>query len=611
MPTFIRLTDYNSSEEKEKGFFDPKNRYVAKQEDFEKIPGNPIAYWVSDRFKEIFEKSKQLGKISEIFQGMITGNNENFLKLWFEINHKTIGLHINIEENINVINQYWIPYNKGGEFRRWYGNHEFVLNWQNRGRDLTRNRIKNKHLWLKKGINWSFISSSYFSVRYFDDGYFFDVSSSSLFPGDNKLKYITGFLNTKLSSFFLNILAPTINFQVEDLINIPIIFSTYESTKQKIDKLTQECIDISKEDWDSRETSWDFRTNELVRIMNYEFLMLNESKKNNSKFKTQNLTLEAIYNRYCEYWKEKFFKLHSNEEELNRLFIDIYELQDELTPDVPLEDITILKQETKIVDSKLVFNKDEIVKQFISYAVGCMFGRYSLDHEGLHIADMGVSIEEANSKFNIQNSTFTIDDDNIIPVFEFDFFADDIVSRFKEFLKITFSEKTLYENLSFIADALGKKSSESDEDAIRRYFHKEFYVDHVRRYKKRPIYWMFSSNPKGAGAFNVLIYMHRYYPGIVAKIRTDYLHPYIDKIEFEKNRLQQSIDNDVLSGQTLKKAQNTIDKIEKYLIELREYDVRLKHYADKMLKIDLDDGVKVNYCKFQDILVVFDNKLCK
>jgi len=604
MPTFIKLTDYNSSEEKEKGFFDPKNRYVAKQEDFGKIPGSPIAYWVSDRIIDIFEKSNKLDDVTD-FTGSqnITADNDKFLRYIWEVDCRKVG-----------INRMWVLYSKGGEFRKWYGNKEYLINWSTEARDFyaknpTSNLLDKKY-WYRKGISYSAVTMGKLSFRKMQD-HIFDKGGPTLFVKDDQyFNFLGAFLNSNLIDTLIRILNPSINYQVKDIKALPIIFPEEESTKQHINSLAQECIDISKEDWDSRETSWDFRTNELVRIMNYEFLMLNESKKNNSKSKIQNLTLETIYNRYCEYWKEKFFKLHSNEEELNRLFIDIYELQDELTPDVPLDEITILKEETKIVDGDLVFNKDAIVKQFISYAVGCMFGRYSLDHEGLHIADMGVSIEEANSKFNIQNSTFTIDDDNIIPVFEFDFFADDIVSRFKEFLKITFSEKTLYENLSFIADALGKKSSESDEDAIRRYFHKEFYVDHVRRYKKRPIYWMFSSNPKGAGAFNVLIYMHRYYPGIVAKIRTDYLHPYIDKIEFEKNRLQQSIDNDVLSGQTLKKAQNTIDKIEKYLIELREYDVKLKYYADKMIKIDLDDGVKVNYCKFQDILVVFDNKLC-
>ncbi|MCB4205258.1 BREX-1 system adenine-specific DNA-methyltransferase PglX [Deferribacterales bacterium Es71-Z0220] len=602
MPTFIRLTYYNSSEEKEKGFFEPKNRYVAKQEDFEKIPGNPIAYWISNRIKKIFEKSEKLKNLSVLKSGKSTnGKNEEFFRYWFECNFNNIFFHAT-KYGENYIENF-IPLNKGGSFRKWYGNNEYVTN---------KKFAYNDSFLFKKGLTWSDVTSGKFSARLKQHGIVSNNVGKMLYViKETQENSILGLLNTNIINELLKIIIPTMHFDVGYVSELPVIFPKEESEKQIIDKLTQECIDISKEDWDSRETSWDFRTNELVRIMNYEFLMLNESKKNNSKSKIQNLTLETIYNRYCDYWKEKFFKLHSNEEELNRLFIEIYELQDELTPDVPLEDITILKQETKIVDGKLIFNTDEIVKQFISYAVGCMFGRYSLDHEGLHIADIEVSIEEANSKFNIQHSTFTIDDDNIIPAFEFDFFEDDIFKRFKEFLKITFSEETLYENLSFIANALGKKSNESDEDVIRRYFHKEFYSDHVSRYNKRPIYWMFSSNPKGAGAFNVLIYMHRYYPGIVAKIRTDYLHPYMEKLESEKNRLQQSIDNNVLSGQTLKKAQNTIDKIEKYLIELREYDVRLKHYADKMIKIDLDDGVKVNYCKFQDILVVFDNKLCK
>jgi hypothetical protein len=417
------------------------------------------------------------------------------------------------------------------------------------------------------------------------------------FYPNSDINYFVSFLSSKVANEFLVFLSPTINFEAGDISKLPIIFPKQDSIKQKIDQLTQQNIDISKEEWDSRETSWDFRTNELVRIFNDEFLMLNE---NNSTFNTQHLTLEAIYNKYCEYWKNKFYQLHSNEEELNRLFIDIYELQDELTPDVTLEDITILKNEAKIVDGELVFQSDEIMKQFISYAVGVMFGRYSLDHEGLHIANTGESIEEANAKFNIQHPTFEADDDNVIPVLEDDYFKDDIASRFIQFVKVTFGEENLSQNLRFIENAL--------KTTIRKYFLKGFYEDHIKRYKKRPIYWMVSSPKKG---FMSLIYMHRYKPDIFARVRNSYLTEYLSKLEAHKETLSLTTSSDTASNADKKSAHKKIKNIDAKLKEIIEFDRdKMMHFAQNQIEIDLDDGVKVNYCKFKDILYPITG-LCK
>ena len=385
----------------------------------------------------------------------------------------------------------------------------------------------------------------------------------------------------------LNIINPTLNFSGGVLEKLPIVFPKSSETKQKIDQLTQQNINISKEEWDSRETSWDFRTNELVRVKNEEL-------------KVKSCKIEDAYNRYCEYWREKFFQLHENEEELNRLFIDIYELQDELTPDVPLEDITILKNEAKIVDGELVFQADEIMKQFISYGVGVMFGRYSLDHEGLHIADMGVSPEEANSKFITHNSKFEIDDDNIIPVLEDDYFTDDIASRFVQFVKAAFGEEHLSENIRFIEVSLGT--------TLRKYLVKGFYEDHIKRYKKRPIYWMVASPKKG---FMALLYMHRYKPDIFARVRNSYLTEYIAKLEAHKEALHLTLTSETASVKDKRDADKQIKRIDTKLTELITFDrEKLMSSSQNPVEIDLDDGVKVNYCKFKEILYPIKG-LCK
>jgi len=440
--------------------------------------------------------------------------------------------------------------------------------------------VRNWQFYLKPSISWSKVSSGELAFRYYPENFIFDVAGCSVFTKD--LKYIMAIMNSKLKDALLKPFSQTMNFEVGQISQFPILFPKSPETKQKIDELTQECIDISKEEWDSRETSWDFKTNELIRL------------------KTDSKKLEDAYNRYCNYWREKFYKLHQNEEELNRLFIEIYGLQDELTPDVPLEDITILKKEAKIIDGELVFDKKEIIKQFISYAVGVMFGRYSLDHKGLHIADMEVGIEEANKKFGIKEPTFAIDEDNIIPVLEDNFFEDDIVQKFKEFLKVSFGEQHFEENLRFIEDALGK--------SLRKYFIKDFYEDHIKRYKKRPIYWMIASPNK---SFQALLYMHRYQPDIFARAQTLYLHEYITKLESLIARNQEILNSDSASTSQKRAAQKEIERAKKIIDELMEFDrEKFDHFAKNSITIDLDDGVKVNYCKFRDILYHIKG-LCK
>lgn len=600
MATYIRLTDYKSSGEKEKEFFNPENRYEAKQEDFEKVTGSPIAYWVTDNVHKVFNKGIRLKEFGDTRQGMATSDNNRFLRSWFEVNIDSSGF--NFENAINASESVykWFPYNKGGEAKKWYGNLEFLINYENDGYEVkeyasklykTYSRtIKSIDRYFERCISWSKVSSSGLSLRYFPNGFAFDVAGCSIFENNNELFYLMALLNTKLQDPLVSSVSPTINFEAGQLANVPIIFPEQNSIKQQIETITQQNIDISKEEWDSRETSWDFAQNEILRILNDEFLILNEKMP----------TLETVYKKYCEYWKDKFFILHQNEEELNRLFIDIYELQDELTAEVELKDITILKNETKIVDDELVFQADEIMKQFISYGVGVMFGRYSLDHKGLHVANMHESLEDANSKFNIKNSTFEADDDNVIPVLEDDYFKDDIASRFVQFVKATFGEKDLSVNIRFIESSLGT--------TLRKYFVKGFYEDHIKRYKKRPIYWMVASPKKG---FMSLIYMHRYKSDVFATVQNSYLREYITKLEASRENYQREADDASNSNVQRNRATKEVEKINKILDEVIKFDREvLTAYAQNAVEIDLDDGVKVNYCKFKDILYEIKG-LCK
>lgn len=392
MSVFIRLTDYKSSDEKEEGFLKAENRYIAKQEDFEKIPGSPIAYWVNNKMIEIFHSSKKIKDDFSPSTGLQTGDNIAFIRKWYEISLKDSNLDLGKK---------WYKLNNGGEFRKWYGNFIDLLLWENDGNTIKNHKssvIRNEDKYFQKGITWNRIATDGLNMRYLPKDFIFDQSGDSLFfkeDNQNLDKYLLSFFNTKIAYSIMKILAPTLNLTAGGISDFPVNFPKQESIKQQIDVLTQQCIDISKEEWDSRETSWDFTCNALL------------------KHKIDG-SLEKAYEGYCAYWAEKFNTLHVNEEELNRLFIEIYELQDELTPDVALGDITILKNEATIEDGKLVFRADEIIKQFISYGVGVLFGRYSLDHDGLHVANMHQTLIDTNASLNISIPSFEADEDNII-----------------------------------------------------------------------------------------------------------------------------------------------------------------------------------------------------
>lgn len=572
MSTYIRLTDYKSSDEKEEGFFKTENRYVAKQEDFEKIPGSPIAYWISEELKKVFT-SKNINNYATLFQGIITGNNDKFVRSWQELSLNTLTLKAKSTDSIDYNKSFWVPYNKGGESRKWYGNQELVVNFKNKGRDFTRGKHQFYEYFFKPCFSWTYISSTSLATRYYPEGFIWDVHGSSAFPNkEEDIYYFLALIASNVGYKILQVINPTISFQVENIAVVPVVYPNAE-IKSKLITYVKECIDISKEEWDSRETSWDFTCNELL------------------KHKTDN-KIENAFSAYCSYWSEKFYQLHSNEEELNRLFIDIYELQEELTPDVALEDITILKNEATIEDGKLVFKADEIIKQFISYGVGVLFGRYSLDHEGLHVANRNQSLNDANASFNVITPSFEADDDNIIPVLEDDYFKDDITARFIQFVKASFGEEHLHVNIRFIENALGM--------SLRKYFVKGFYEDHIKRYKKRPIYWMVASPKKG---FMSLSYMHRYESDLFGRVRNGYLGEYITKLEAHKESLEHTLNSNTASDKDKKDADKKIKEIETKLKELIAFDRdKMMRFAQNSIEIDLDDGVKVNYTKFQEIL---------
>ncbi len=548
--------------------------YTAKQRDFEKIPGSPIGYWLKDKLIRTFTNGQEIGKVAAPRQGLASSNNARFLKNWFEVGIENISFNSKNRKESVISNCKWFPYNKGGSFRKWYGNNEFVVNWQNDGEEIlsfaaklygspTRT-IKNISYYFKPSITWSALSSGGISLRKNDFGFLFDTKGQCIFSEDDSLlNYLMALLNSNLANEIMKVLAPTLDFNSGVVAKVPFIQNdTINST------IIIVCISISQMEWSNKETSWEFLSNSLTRFA--------------SKY------IEESYELYQQYWRNKFNNLQKNEEELNRQFIEVYGLSEELNPYVPMENITILKDETSIKNGELVFHADEVFAQFVSYAVGCMFGRYSLDKEGLILANQGETLKEYLIKVakNKEELNFIADEDNVIPVLDDEWFEDDIVARFHSFLKASFGEKEFQKNLAFVEECLGKD--------IRKYFVKDFYKDHIKRYKKRPIYWMFSS-PKGY--FNVLIYMHRYTQDTLSTILNGYLREFIGKLELQRKQHEHTVVNGSPAEQN--RAQREIDKIDDMLTDCRKYESEILYpLAGERISIDLDDGVLVNYNKF-------------
>ena len=605
---FIRLEDYKGDmefqnkkvlealENKNCGYF-----YEANEENFEKIPGMPIGYWVSDKVRDIFEKSQKLGEVGEAKQGLATADNNRFLRLWNEVNYNKIGYKISNSQEAFKSNKKWFPCNKGGSFRKWYGNQEIIVNWENDGFELKKFKnsvIRNPSYYFKEALTWSTVSSSDCSFRYSPIGNMFETKGSNYFIKDYKnFYYLFGLLNTKIINYLLKIISPTLDYHEGPMSNLPVILEGSSIKIEKINNLVTENFNISKKEWDSKETAWDFKVSPLVNIERYvkEFdnvkIGENGNVENKKIEKTQITSIEEAYSQYKEFTNNQFLKLKENEEELNRIFIDIYGLQDELTSDVSDKDITIAKIfdtddeiNDEIKGNNYVLTKADVVKQFISYAVGCMFGRYSLDEEGLVFAGG----EFDKNKY----SKFIPDEDNCIPITDSEYFNDDIVIRFVEFVKTVYGEETLEENLKFIAQALSNKN-DAPKDIIREYFLKSFYDDHLKRYKKRPIYWLYDAGKKNG--FKALIYMHRYNEQTTAKVRIGYLH----ELQKHYERRASFLKDEIESNNNRKKAEQELKKIKSQLDECKQFDEKMNHLSSEYISIDLDDGVKVNYEKVQ------------
>ena len=592
-------------------------KFQAKQKDFEKIPGSPIAYWVSDKIREIFEKNQRLGDVGEAKTGMTTADNDRFLRLWNEVN--ILKSEFCTQDFQNSFNgKKWYPYNKGGEFRKWYGNREYLINWENNGKEIKENKdskgkklasVRSENLYLKESLTWSFVSSSAFGIRYSPIGTLFDNGGSSYFTNSENINYILGYLGSKLVFKLLMLLNPTLSFQSGNISALPIKILFDKELKDYINTLVQQNIDISKEEWDSRETSWDF-----------EKLSLVDGKD-----------LRTAFENYCSHWRDNFVQLHKNEEELNRLFIEIYELQDEMDEKVSFDDITILKKEAKIIEIdngkarefssesekylydrgvSLEFNKDELVKQFLSYAIGCIMGRYSTNKPGLIIANSDDVLELSSNKFSVKDTNgdirqeveteFLPDEFGILPITAEKDFSNDIVERVKEFVKFVYGEESLKNNLNFIAGALGNKDNKSAEEIIRTYFIKDFYADHLQRYQKRPIYWLMNSGKKNA--FSCLFYMHRYEPLTVARVRADYLIHYQEMLENKRKFIERQLYAEDITAKEKKNVEKELKDLDVLIKELREYANEVKHIAEQKIPLDLDDGVNVNYEKLEAIL---------
>lgn len=537
------------------------------QQDFEKIPGCPIGYWVSEKVRETFTRNLPLSAVANPCVGLQTADNGRFLRSWFEVSQNRIGFGFENAASAARSQKKWFPCNKGGGQRKWYGNQSEVIDWEHDGEAIKNYPgavIRNEHCYYKESVAWNMISSGFLSFRYFPKGFILNNASNAITEGN--LYAMLGYLSSPLTLKVANLINPTLNLSNGVVAKFPYVVV---ETKE-YESLVKQNIFISKQDWDAHETSWDFKENELVRIFNDNGWG----------------TLDIVVSEYKREWERLFMQLHANEEELNRQFIEIYGLQDELTPDVPLDEITILQQgEIHIENNDIVWHNDDIVKQLISYAIGCWMGRYRLDKPGLHIAHPNPTAEEVCT-YTYNGSELEIDDDGIIPILSADSqFADNACHRLRDFLRIAFGEENLLENINFIETCLGK--------SLEAYFIKDFWKDHKKMYQNRPIYWLFSSKK---GAFQCLAYMHRMDAYTVERVRSKYLLPHMDWLTHRINELRA---NDAMLTTAQRK---TAELLEKELSECREYHERLHYVADQQISFDLDDGVVVNYAKFGDIL---------
>jgi hypothetical protein len=538
------------------------------QNNFLSIPTYQFGYWLNEDVISLFKNKNELANYSKVKVGLQTGDNNKFRRSWFEVNRNRI--------RIGTGNEKWVPYNSGGDYRKWYGNQTYVVNWENDGDEIKhfkdekgklRSRPQNVDFYFKPSVSWSKISAGALSLRYYPAGFIFDVAGCSIFSEQKKLKYIIGALNSSINDPLLISLSPTMNYEVGQVSSYPIKFD--DSKQEAVLVLVDELIDVFKKEWDTNELSWNFT--------------------NHINLETELKSFNEIQNKLTGHFKQLFIYVKDREEKLNTIFAELYKLPSVLLK-VPFENIPLFKEFISARENELVIDWALLISNFISYSVGVMLGRFSLNKPGFILANNDETIQDFLKQ--IPSPTFMPDEDNIIPVLEGEWFPDDIVERFKLFLKAAFGQEHFEENLQYIEDTNGKD--------IRKYFVKDFYNDHIKRYKKRPIYWMFSS-PKGH--FKALIYMHRYTPDLCSKMLTDYLQSYINKLEAaQQNKIAESLRED-LPARERTAATKEADRYSVMIKDCKEYAQILYAVATRKITIDLDDGVKVNYQKFKEVLV--------
>ena len=553
----------------------PNNRLkCTKPDNFSKLPGSPVAYWAPEPVLEAFGAMRLLSESVPAKSGQNTGDNARFLRFWPEVDFRNIGFGVTSLAETLKDGPKWLPYNKGGAYRKWYGNFDFVINWAKNGQDIKdyaveRNNgkhwsryIQNLDFMLKEGITWTFISSSYFGARYTPPGHMFDYAGCSAFPtSKDRMKVLALFCSTT-STYILNFLNPTLNLQPGNVGNLPIPPLDVD-TNVKVSHIATRAVELSKEDWDSFETSWGFQKLPML----------------------QNIlgTLSETYNEHCETVSNRFEQLRRLEAENNSIFINAFGLQDELNPEVSLSDLTLVGNDR---------GKDSA--RFVSYALGCLMGRYSLDAPGVVYA--GANSDEFD---NSLYPSFAPDEDGIVVATDENWFADDATNRLREFLVAIWGIESLNENLVWLAEGLGAKSTEIPEETLRRYISDKFYKDHLQAYKKRPIYWLFSSGKQGA--FQALVYLHRYNINTLPRMRSEYVLPLASRLA-SRLELLENDSSAATSAVARTKLQKQIEILRKKKAELSSFDEKLRHFADMRIAIDLDDGVKVNYAKFGDLV---------
>lgn len=571
--SYFRFVDIENSAGKEHAFISKNNLYETSSDRYYSIPEFPIAYWATDQEIAGFKSGKLIIDVAAPKAGLATGDNTKFQRSWYEIIFKDIGFNYNQSIDTHDKVHKWFPCNSGGKFRKWYGNNEVVVNWYDNGYEIRnfknkngklKSRPQNVEYYFKEGITWTKLGSSNFGARYKEKGFIFDDTGRSAFSKDQEdINLILGIFCSKIAVQYMSILNPTLSFTNGDINRIPIVNINDEKVKNKINNLVENCIDLSRIDWNSFETSWDFKLHPFLTKME------------------KGLTLEKYYKILEKHAENQFRQLQQNEEELNKILIELYDLQGELAPEVSDKEVTIRRAD-RVRDTK----------SFLSYCIGLMMGRYSLDVEGLVYAGGDWDV----SKYK----TFQPDSDGIIPLTDTEYFEDDIVTRLQELLVIMFGQDTLAENLRWLAESLTMKNNETPVERLRRYFFDEFYSDHCKIYQKRPIYWMADSGKKKG--FRALFYLHRYTPETLATMRFSYVQNLQEKLSQEQKRLDQDLVNPDLTAAMKKRYNKQLTTIKAQQDELIDFDKKMAELANQRIALDLDDGVVVNYKKIESVL---------